>query len=166
MGIDGSPSSTLAIKTAFEEASYRRADLVALHTWSDRELIELPGIDWSEVEAEEQRLTSEVLAGWQERYPDVTVTTQLVCDRPARALVDASRKGAASRGRKPRPQCADPDDSGVSEQCRRSIRWCTGDRGPSYEVVLANGAVNIEAVSSKMGAVEWTSSQPFSCSLR
>ena len=103
VGIDGSPSSTLAIKTAFEEASYRRADLVALHTWSDRELIELPGIDWSEVEAEEQRLTSEVLAGWQERYPDVIVTTQLVCDRPARALVDASRSAqlvvVGSRGR-------------------------------------------------------------------
>ena len=103
VGIDGSPSSTLAIKTAFEEASHRRVDLVALHAWSDRELIELPGIDWSEVEAEEQRLTSEVLAGWQERYPDVTVTAQLVCDRPARALVDASRSAqlvvVGSRGR-------------------------------------------------------------------
>lgn len=91
VGIDGSPSSKLAIKTAFEEASYRKVGLIALHAWSDRELIELPGIDWTEIEAEEQRLTSEALAGWQERYPDVAVTIRLVCDRPARALVDASR---------------------------------------------------------------------------
>lgn len=90
VGIDCSPSSELAIKIAFEEASLRGAALIALHAWTDRELVELPGIDWAEVEAEERRALAEALAGWQERYPDVTVAQRLVGDRPARALLDAS----------------------------------------------------------------------------
>jgi len=91
VGIDGSEGSALAIKVAFEEASNRRAGLLALHAWSDLELTELPGIDWVEVKREEQRLLFEALAGWEERYPDVAVTKRLVCDRPAHALVEASR---------------------------------------------------------------------------
>ena len=103
VGIDGSPHSELAIKTAFEEAARRGIDLVALHAWSDRELIELPGLDMSEVKAEEQRILSEALAGWQERYPDVAVTKRLVGDMPARALIDESRSAqlvvVGTRGR-------------------------------------------------------------------
>jgi nucleotide-binding universal stress UspA family protein len=45
---------------------------------------------WPAVKAEEERLLTEALAGWQERYPDMTVQTHLVCDRPARALVETS----------------------------------------------------------------------------
>jgi nucleotide-binding universal stress UspA family protein len=91
VGIDGSPASELATKIAFDEASRRHVGLIALHAWSDRELVEIAGVDWSEIKTDEERLLSEALAGWQERYPDVVVTKQLVCDRPARALVDASR---------------------------------------------------------------------------
>jgi nucleotide-binding universal stress UspA family protein len=90
VGIDGSPASKLATAIAFEEASHRRADLVAVHAWSDREIFELPGLDWSALEAEEERILAEGLAGWQERYPDVTVQRRFVCDRPARAIVEAS----------------------------------------------------------------------------
>jgi nucleotide-binding universal stress UspA family protein len=91
VGIDGSPASELATAIAFDEASRRHVDLIALHAWSDRETIELPGVDWSAVKAEEERLLAEALAGWQERYPDVTVQKHLVCDRPARALVETSQ---------------------------------------------------------------------------
>lgn len=91
IGVDGSPSAELAIKIAFDEAARRCVGLVALHSWSDKELIELPGIDWQQVKAEEERLLSEALAGWQERYPDVDVTKSLVCESPARALVEASK---------------------------------------------------------------------------
>jgi nucleotide-binding universal stress UspA family protein len=90
VGIDGSPASELAAKIAFDEASRRHVGLIALHAWSDREMIELPGVDWSAVKAEEERLLAEALAGWQGRYPDVTVQKLLVCDRPARALVETS----------------------------------------------------------------------------
>lgn len=91
VGIDGSSAAELATKIAFDEASRRHAGLIALHAWSDRELVSIPGVDWSEIKTEEECLLSEVLAGWQERYPDVVVTKQLVCDRAARALIDASR---------------------------------------------------------------------------
>jgi nucleotide-binding universal stress UspA family protein len=90
VGIDDSTSSELATKIAFDEASRRHVGLVALRAWSNKELVELPGIDWLQVKAEEERLLAEALAGWQEHYPDVVVTKSLVCDSSARALVDAS----------------------------------------------------------------------------
>jgi nucleotide-binding universal stress UspA family protein len=90
VGIDGSPASELATEIAFDEASRRGVNLVAVHAWSDREILELPGLDWSLVKAEEERLLAEGLAGWQERYPDVTVHRLLVCDRPARVLTETS----------------------------------------------------------------------------
>jgi len=90
VGIDGSPASELATAIAFDEASRRGVNLVAVHAWSDIEILELPGLDWSAVKAEEERLLAEGLAGWQERYPDVTVHRLLVCDRPARVLVETS----------------------------------------------------------------------------
>jgi nucleotide-binding universal stress UspA family protein len=90
VGVDGSPASELATAIAFDEASRRGVDLVALHAWSDREVFELPGLDWSAVKAEEERLLAEGLAGWQERYPDVAVHRLLVCDRPAHVLVETS----------------------------------------------------------------------------
>jgi nucleotide-binding universal stress UspA family protein len=33
---------------------------------------------------------AERLAGWQEQYPDVRVTSTVVCDKPARQLVEQS----------------------------------------------------------------------------
>ena len=105
LGTDGSPASELATAIAFDEASRRHVDLIALHAWSDKEVFELPGLDWSAVKAEEERLLAEALAGYQERYPDVTVHRLIVCDRPARALVDTSESaqltvlGSHGRGR-------------------------------------------------------------------
>lgn len=90
LGVDGSPTSERATAIAFDEASRRHVGLTALHAWSNRELVELPGVNWAEVKAEEERLMSEALAGWQERYPDVSVRKLLVCDQPSRALVESS----------------------------------------------------------------------------
>jgi len=90
VGIDGSPASELATAVAFDEASRRGVDLTALHAWSDVEVLELPGVDWSAVEAEAERSLAERLAGWQERYPDVTVHRLVVCDRPGRQLIEQS----------------------------------------------------------------------------
>ncbi|KZS69746.1 universal stress protein UspA [Mycobacterium kansasii] len=91
LGIDGSPASEAAVAVAFDEASRRGVELIALHAWSDLEVVELPGLNWSTVEAEAQVLLAERLAGWQERYPDVTVRRVVVCDRPARQLVERSQ---------------------------------------------------------------------------
>ncbi|OIN78954.1 universal stress protein [Mycobacterium malmoense] len=90
VGIDGSPASELATAIAFDEASRRGVELTALHAWSDVEVFELPGLDWSAVKAEAELVLAERLAGWQERYPDVTVHRVVVCDRPARQLIEKS----------------------------------------------------------------------------
>jgi nucleotide-binding universal stress UspA family protein len=90
VGIDGSPASDLATAIAFDEASRRGVELRAVHAWSDVEIFELPGLDWSAVKSEAERSLAERLAGWQERYPDVTVHRIVVCDRPARQLIEQS----------------------------------------------------------------------------
>jgi nucleotide-binding universal stress UspA family protein len=89
VGIDGS-TSDLATVIAFEEASLRNADLIALHAWNDIDMNAIPGYDWSPTTAKEGHLLAEALAGWRERYPDVSVHEQLVSGRAAHALVDAS----------------------------------------------------------------------------
>ena len=90
VGIDGSPASELATAVAFDEASRRGVELMALHTWSDVEVLELPGLDWAAVKAEAERSLAEGLAGWQERYPDVTVHRLVVRDWPAHQLIERS----------------------------------------------------------------------------
>ncbi len=45
-------------------------------------MYELPGLDWEAVKSEAERSLAEYLAGWQERYPDVTVDRVVVFDQP------------------------------------------------------------------------------------
>ena len=87
VGIDGSPASEHAPAIAFDEASRRGVDLVAVHTWSDAGY-ELPDEGWSEIQPEEDCLLSERLAGYRERYPDVSIRRVLRPDRPAHALLE------------------------------------------------------------------------------
>ncbi|MCH9668737.1 MAG: universal stress protein [Actinomycetia bacterium] len=91
VGIDGSPASELATALAFDEASRRGVDLVAVHTWSDAGY-ELPGAGWNEIQPEEDMLLAERLAGWQERYPDVTVRRVVHRDRPSRGLLEEAKR--------------------------------------------------------------------------
>ncbi|MBV8789398.1 MAG: universal stress protein [Mycobacterium sp.] len=90
VGIDGSPVSESATEIAFDEASRRGVDLVALHAWSDIAVSDFHEHDWSALEGEAQRSLAESLAGWQERYPDVTVHREVVRDHPARQLAERS----------------------------------------------------------------------------
>jgi nucleotide-binding universal stress UspA family protein len=90
VGIDGSPASERATAIAFDEASRRHVDLIALHAWSDAGLFDFPGMDWSTVKWSEEEVLAERLAGWQEHFPDVRVHRLVVCDRPARQLVEHS----------------------------------------------------------------------------
>ena len=90
VGIDGSPASEAATALAFEEASRRGVELVAVHAWSDYAVAELPGIEWSDLETQAEEALAERLAGWQERYPDVAVRRVVVVDRPARQLLEQS----------------------------------------------------------------------------
>jgi nucleotide-binding universal stress UspA family protein len=90
LGIDGSPASEAATAIAFEEASRRGVELVAVHAWSDTGVFEFPGVDWSTMQSLAEETLAERLAGWQERYPDVKVRRVVVCDRPAHRLVEQS----------------------------------------------------------------------------
>ncbi len=90
VGIDGSPVSELATEIAFNEASWRGVDLIALHAWSDAEVSDVASLEWSAREAAADEILAERLAGWQERYPDVHVRRVVVWDQPARRLLEES----------------------------------------------------------------------------
>ncbi|MBE1495676.1 nucleotide-binding universal stress UspA family protein [Amycolatopsis lexingtonensis] len=98
VGVDGSPASEEAIATAFEEASWRRARLIAVHCRHDG------WWDAGEPAGEYAReLLAQRLAGWQEKFPDVVVDREVVTGRPAERLLDFADRAqllvAGSRGR-------------------------------------------------------------------
>jgi nucleotide-binding universal stress UspA family protein len=90
LGVDGSPGSEAATEWAFDEASRRGVELIALHAWSDVGVFPILGMDWRTYQDQGEELLAERLAGWQERYPDVHVSRRLVCDTPARWLLEES----------------------------------------------------------------------------
>jgi nucleotide-binding universal stress UspA family protein len=109
VGVDGSPVSEAAIALAFDEAAGRSCDLVAVHAWTDAVFPYVPeaglpqGFDWAPLLEQATEVLAERLAGWQEKYPEVTVHRTVVHDRPARALLHAARDAqlvvVGSRGR-------------------------------------------------------------------
>jgi nucleotide-binding universal stress UspA family protein len=90
VGVDGSPASEFATAIAFDEAARRKVGLIALHAWSDADLSEWPETDWPATQSVAAQVLAERLAGWQERYPEVSVERTVVCDKPARQLVERS----------------------------------------------------------------------------
>jgi nucleotide-binding universal stress UspA family protein len=103
VGIDGSKSSELATRIAFKEAANRGVELVALHAWSDVELWEVPEVDWDAVAQGKVKLLDKRLAGWCERFPEVTVRRVVVRDQPTVHLADHAENAqllvVGSRGR-------------------------------------------------------------------
>lgn len=110
VGIDGSSGSESAIEIAFDEASRRGVDLVALHTWNDEGPANFgrpahAPIEWAEFQAHEEEVLGERLAGWGSRYPEVSVHKVVVADRPADRLIQLAEKaqllvlGSHPRGR-------------------------------------------------------------------
>jgi len=103
LGIDGSTASEAATALAFDEASRRGVELVALHVWSDVGVFPALGMDWRERESEAHEILAERLAGWQGQYPDVTVQRLIYCDKPAHWLIEESERAqlvvVGSRGR-------------------------------------------------------------------
>lgn len=103
VGVDGSPASELATAVAFDEASRRGVNLVALHAWSDVTLFSLPTDQWSDLRTGADAVLAERLAGFCGRYPDVTVERRLVQEHPARHLCEQSESAqlvvVGSRGR-------------------------------------------------------------------
>lgn len=96
VGIDGSEISAKATEWAFAEASARNTPLIAVHTWMDPQVqaaaagISLTEEDWKQLEDQQLQTLSERLAGFADRYPDVTVERFVTRDRAVRALVEQS----------------------------------------------------------------------------
>lgn len=90
VGIDGSPVSEAATAVAFEEASRRGVDLIALHVWSDFALYEMPETELPALQRRADETLCERLAGWQERYPDVRVRPVVALNRPVHQLLERS----------------------------------------------------------------------------
>jgi nucleotide-binding universal stress UspA family protein len=105
VGVDGGPSSTTALETAFAIASAQHRPLDVVHTWSaDDTFVDrssyLQRIE--QVEAHE-RMLAEAVAGYAEKYPDVPVTRRVADGGAVPILVtmsqDAELVVVGSRGR-------------------------------------------------------------------
>jgi len=92
LGVDGSPASELATAIAFEEASIRDTGLVALHAWNDADQGRVSSMEESAVRSAAEETLAERLAGWQGRYPDVSVTRIVEYDHPATHILERSER--------------------------------------------------------------------------
>lgn len=96
VGVDGTPRSIDAVAYAFAYASAHDLDLTVLHAFQVEYVAGVISTLTAEesnarVAQEELALTSEVVVGWQEKYPDVHVVSRTIRDHPVDALVEASR---------------------------------------------------------------------------
>ncbi|MFC9659983.1 universal stress protein [Nocardia sp. NPDC127606] len=90
VGVDCSPNSVPAIALAFDEASRRKVELVAVHAFSDASALDLPAFGWEMGRQSAEADLAEALAGYVEQYPDVPVRRIVVANRPVRTLLDES----------------------------------------------------------------------------
>ncbi|MGP3963835.1 universal stress protein [Nonomuraea sp. 3N208] len=95
VGVSGKSGQDFLLDFAIREAALRRATLRAVHAWV-HPATRWPGdmeplvYDVDEVNQEEAVLLAEAIAGWREKFPDVTLVQHVVHEHPARALIDAS----------------------------------------------------------------------------
>jgi nucleotide-binding universal stress UspA family protein len=103
VGIDGSPGSESATALAFDEASHRGVSVIALHAWSDFGVYIADESGWHRYQREADEMVAERLSEWQQRYPDVDVRRDVVCDEPAHRLIEEAQRAQlivlGSRGR-------------------------------------------------------------------
>ncbi|WP_305094136.1 universal stress protein [Prescottella sp. R16] len=108
VGVDGSESCRPAVEAAFVEASARGAGLVAVNVWSDVSVQPSLGATpddphWSRIQAGEEVVLAERLAGCREQYPDVDVERVVARDRPVRVLSEYAEQAqlivVGTRGR-------------------------------------------------------------------
>lgn len=95
VGVTGRPDQEAVLEFAFQEATLRHATLRAVHAWahpSTRAPGDMQPLVYDEqgVGEEEARLLAEAIAGWREKFPDVTLVENVVHEHPAKALIEAS----------------------------------------------------------------------------
>ena len=105
VGVDGSPASASAVDFAFDLASMEGRELEAVHCWSTDETFIDPSSYQQRLDHLDahERLLTEALAGYAEKYPDVVVSANLPDVNPVAGLVERSDTAAVvvvgSRGR-------------------------------------------------------------------
>ena len=96
LGLGMSLTDEPTIAFAFEEAALRRVPLLAVHVWSGipasaQRTVSPYAYDLYEAQSAADRMLTEALTGWTEKYPDVKVDRMPLYDvSPARTLLDAS----------------------------------------------------------------------------
>jgi nucleotide-binding universal stress UspA family protein len=90
VGVDGRPSSEAVLAFAFDYASRRTVALRAVLCWHPDPLAEMMWRPQQPAPAQAAAWLSEALAGWRERYLDVTVHSGVERAHPVAGLVDAS----------------------------------------------------------------------------
>ncbi|MER5635546.1 universal stress protein [Kitasatospora sp. NPDC002227] len=95
VGLEGKDEEAPLLEYAFEAARRESLPVTAVHAWSYPLLLgpghELPPVyEQGHVAAEHERLLTELLAGWRERFPEVAVTPSVVRSGAAKELVAAT----------------------------------------------------------------------------
>ncbi|GAA4214515.1 universal stress protein [Actinocatenispora rupis] len=105
VGVDGSELSEAAVGFAFEEASFRSAELHAVSAWSvpaGLDLVPLQ-VDIDRFSEDQDRALAESVAGYQTTYPDVPVRRSVALGSAAQLLLQAGKDAqlivVGSRGR-------------------------------------------------------------------
>ncbi|MBY8876246.1 universal stress protein [Actinacidiphila acidipaludis] len=86
VGVDGSSSSHVALDLAFTEAEAVKTDLVAVEVRRPRDYT------WAELPEVTELNLSEVLAGYGERHPDVSVSQEILSGNPALVLASLAQQ--------------------------------------------------------------------------
>jgi nucleotide-binding universal stress UspA family protein len=99
VGLDGTESCERAMAFAFESASLRATELIAVHSWDDTVLDGFLRIypllaDPAEIDEDERRILAEQLSGWAEQYPDVPVRSVVLRGRPEADLISSAASGS------------------------------------------------------------------------
>jgi nucleotide-binding universal stress UspA family protein len=101
VGIRDPHDTSEALRFAFEEASARHADLVAVHAWywfpsALRAPVDHGAQDASfqpeQISAEADQSLSALLDQWREKYPDVRIRHDVIRAHPARVLANYSAR--------------------------------------------------------------------------
>jgi nucleotide-binding universal stress UspA family protein len=94
LAVDGSGDSQAAVGFAFDEASVRHSTLVAVTVWDDlvyRGFTKGAGLIGPLEDDEEHAFLAEQLAGWVDKYPDVSVRQVVLRGQPAKRLLGYGR---------------------------------------------------------------------------